>query len=124
MAIFSSHKKTPLGIYVHIPFCRSKCRYCDFYSVTEMDNTLADSYLDALCDHIRETGPLTPAYQVDTIYFGGGTPSYFGAERLAAVLSTIRRSFDVSSDALDSAILLGADPLGNLSRSDSNPHSQ
>ena len=64
-----------------------------------MDTALADSYLDALCDHIRETGPLTPNYQVDTIYFGGGTPSYFGAERLAAVLSIIRRSFDVASDA-------------------------
>ncbi len=99
MAIFGSNKKTPLGIYVHIPFCRSKCRYCDFYSVTEMDTALADSYLDALCDHIRETGPLTPAYQVDTIYFGGGTPSYFGAERLAAILSAIRRAFDVASDA-------------------------
>ena len=99
MAMFGSNKKIPLGIYVHIPFCRSKCRYCDFYSVTEMDTALADSYMDALCDHIRETGPLTPAYQVDTVYFGGGTPSYFGAERLAAVLSTIRRSFDVASDA-------------------------
>ena len=99
MAILGSNKKIPLGIYVHIPFCRSKCHYCDFYSVTDMDSTISDGYLDAVCDHIRETGPLTPAYQVDTIYFGGGTPSYFGAEGLAAILATIRRSFDVASDA-------------------------
>ena len=99
MALFSYNQKTPLGIYVHVPFCRSKCHYCDFYSVTDMDSPIADGYLDAVCDHIRETGPLAPGYQVDTVYFGGGTPSYFGAEGMAAILSTIRRSFDVASDA-------------------------
>lgn len=99
MAFLSTQNKTPLGIYVHIPFCRSKCHYCDFYSVTDMDSHIADGYLDAICDHIRETGPLAPGYRVDTIYFGGGTPSYFGAEGMAAILATIRRSFDVSADA-------------------------
>ena len=91
--------KTPLGIYVHVPFCRSKCQYCDFYSLTEKDDRLMDSYLDAICDHIRETGPQCPAYQVDTVYFGGGTPSFFGADGMAAILSTLRRNFDVSADA-------------------------
>ena len=99
MSLFSTQVKTPLGIYIHVPFCRSKCHYCDFYSVTDMDTQLYDGYLDAICDHIRETGPLAPGYQVDTVYFGGGTPSYFGAEGLAAILSAIRRSFDVSSGA-------------------------
>ena len=99
MAWFSTQLKKPLGIYVHVPFCRSKCHYCDFYSVTDMDTTLHDGYLDAVCDHIRETGPLAPGYRVDTVYFGGGTPSYFGAEGMAAILSTIRRYFDVAGDA-------------------------
>ena len=99
MALFSTQLKKPLGIYIHVPFCRSKCHYCDFYSVTEMDSFVHDGYLDAVCDHIRETGPLTPGYRVDTVYFGGGTPSYFGAEGMAAILSTIRRYFDVASDA-------------------------
>ena len=99
MSLFSTKLKTPLGIYVHVPFCRSKCHYCDFYSVTDMDRTLSDGYLDAICDHIRETGPLAPDYRVDTVYFGGGTPSYFGAEGMAAILATIRRSFDVAGDA-------------------------
>ena len=99
MSLFSTQLKTPLGIYVHVPFCRSKCHYCDFYSVTDMDYQLHDGYLDAVCDHIRETGPLTPDYRVDTIYFGGGTPSFFGAEGMAAILSTIRKVFDVAGDA-------------------------
>ena len=99
MPLFNNNNKTPLGIYIHIPFCRSKCRYCDFYSVTDMDNRTRNSYLDAICDHIRETGPLAPEHRVDTIYFGGGTPSFFGADGMAAILSTIRRSFEVANDA-------------------------
>ena len=99
MPLFSRKKTTPLGIYIHVPFCRSKCQYCDFYSVTEKDDRLMESFLDAICDHIRETGPQAPGHRVDTIYFGGGTPSFFGADGMAAILSVIRRSFDVAMDA-------------------------
>ena len=91
--------KTPLGIYVHVPFCRSKCQYCDFYSLTTKDDNLLDGYLDAVCDHIKEAGPLAPNYKVDSIYFGGGTPSFFGADGLAIILTAIRRHFDVTQDA-------------------------
>ena len=100
MAFLTNTKnKTPLGIYVHIPFCKSKCRYCDFYSRCNLDERSADSYLRAVCAHIREAGRLAPGYRVDTIYFGGGTPSYFGAEALATILTELRRSFDVAGDA-------------------------
>ena len=99
MALLGRKKKTPLGIYIHVPFCRSKCQYCDFYSLTEKNDRLLDGYLDAVCDHIRETGPQTPGYQVDTVYFGGGTPSFFGADGLVTILSTIRKNFNVTSDA-------------------------
>ena len=91
--------KTPLGIYVHVPFCRSKCQYCDFYSVTEKHDKLLDGYLDAICAHIKESGPLAPAHKVDTIYFGGGTPSFFGADGIATILTCIRRNFDVDTNA-------------------------
>ena len=91
--------KTPLGIYVHVPFCRSKCQYCDFYSLTTKDDNLLDGYLDAVCDHIKEAGPLAPNYKVDSVYFGGGTPSFFGADGLAIILTAIRRHFDVTADA-------------------------
>ena len=94
-----SNNKTPLGIYVHVPFCRSKCRYCDFYSLPEKDEKLMDSYLTAMLAHIKESGPQAPDYKVDTIYFGGGTPTFFGADGMATILTAIRRSFDVDPDA-------------------------
>jgi len=91
--------KTPLGIYIHVPFCRSKCQYCDFYSMSTKDDKLIDGYLDAVCDHIKEAGELAPGYKVDTIYFGGGTPTFFGADGMAIILTTIRRNFDVDNNA-------------------------
>ena len=100
MPIFSRRmNKTPLGIYIHVPFCRSKCNYCDFYSMPCKDDALMDSYLDAVCAHIKEAGALAPGYRVDTIYFGGGTPSYFGGDAIAIIMTAIRRNFDVAADA-------------------------
>jgi len=103
----NTKNKKPLGIYVHVPFCRSKCQYCDFYSLTCKDDKSIETYIRAICDHIRESGPLTPGYKVDTIYFGGGTPSFLGADALATILTTIRRSFDVDPNA---EITLEANP--------------
>lgn len=99
MPFVSRKNKTPLGIYIHVPFCRSKCQYCDFYSLTTKDDKLMDSYLDAMTRHIKETGALAPNHKVDTIYFGGGTPSFFGADGMATILTAIRRYFDVANDA-------------------------
>ena len=100
MAILTKHlDKAPLGIYVHVPFCRSKCQYCDFYSLANKDDKVMDGYLSAICAHIKESGALAPGYKVDTIYFGGGTPSFFGADGLATILTCIRRNFDVDNNA-------------------------
>ena len=81
MAFFLTKKNAEdkrLGIYIHIPFCKSKCEYCDFYSVGGgKDPRMVDHYLQALADHIKESGKLAPDYIVDTVYFGGGTPSFF-----------------------------------------------
>ena len=99
MSFLKKKNKKPLGIYIHVPFCRSKCQYCDFYSLTSKDDKLMDSYIEATCKHIKEAGALAPGYQVDTIYFGGGTPSFFGADGMAMILSAIRRGFDVLHDA-------------------------
>ena len=99
MPILGRKHKVPLGIYIHVPFCRSKCTYCDFYSVTSKDEKLRDAYIDAICAHIKEAGSLAPAYQVDTVYFGGGTPSFFGSDGMATILTALRRNFDVSGDA-------------------------
>ena len=101
MPLFLKKNKVPLGIYIHVPFCRSKCHYCDFYSLPckERDEELMDRYVKAVCAHIRETGPLAPGYKVDTIYFGGGTPSHLGSAGLSSILAEIRRSFDVDVGA-------------------------
>lgn len=78
----------PIGLYLHIPFCNGKCPYCDFYSVSPQSGTV-DRYVDALC---REIDRADGVY--DTVYFGGGTPSLIGAERIAKILSHIKRSPD------------------------------
>ena len=107
MPLLNRKNKAPLGIYIHVPFCRSKCMYCDFYSLPTKDDKLMENYLSAICAHIKEAGELAPNYKVDTIYFGGGTPSFFGADGLAVILTTIRRNFDVANDA---EITLEANP--------------
>ena len=82
-------EKAPLGLYIHIPFCRQKCAYCDFYSLPSREDKM-DAYTDALIRHIREVAPRTESHRVDTVYFGGGTPSYLGAERLRSILRAVR----------------------------------
>ena len=99
MALLNRGGKKPLGIYIHVPFCRSKCEYCDFYSLPGSVEKLKGPYLDAITTHIAETGPLAPGYRVDTIYFGGGTPTYFGARGMVTILNTIRKHFDVAPNA-------------------------
>lgn len=99
MPVFAQQEKIPLGIYVHVPFCRSKCQYCDFYSLGgSREKGLIESYLEAVCLHIKEAGALAPGYQVDTVYFGGGTPSFLGADGLVQILNAVRRRFSVSGN--------------------------
>lgn len=99
-------EKAPLGLYIHIPFCRQKCVYCDFYSLPDREEKM-DGYTAALLRHIEEVAPRTAAHRVDTVYFGGGTPSYLGAARLTKLLRTIRKRCDVTRDA---EITLEANP--------------
>lgn len=87
-----------LGIYIHIPFCASKCGYCDFYSLAG-DDTKMDKFQAALESHILQAAPQLTPYYIDSVYFGGGTPSYFGARRLCSVLNTLKRSGRVLKSA-------------------------
>lgn len=100
MPIRGKTNKTPLGIYIHVPFCRSKCQYCDFYSLgSAREPGLMEEYLNAVCAHMKEAASLAPGYRVDSVYFGGGTPSYLGWEGLTRMLNAVRRRFDLSPDA-------------------------
>ena len=98
--------KPTLGLYIHIPFCKAKCAYCDFYSLAHSEEKM-DAYTAALLRHLEEVAPRAAGMQVDTVYFGGGTPSYLGAARLCRILQTVLRRYDVARDA---EITLEANP--------------
>ena len=87
-----------LGIYIHIPFCASKCSYCDFYSLAGHEGKM-DKYQSALIKHIEETAPQMAPYYIDTIYFGGGTPSFYGAKRICELFNTLKRTAKVLKTA-------------------------
>lgn len=80
-----------LGIYIHIPFCASKCGYCDFYSSAMCEKEMP-RYQKALLAHIEETLDLMPPQLIDSVYFGGGTPSYYGARRIIELLDAVKSS--------------------------------
>ena len=91
------------GLYIHIPFCKTKCPYCDFYSVT--DDTLISAYLAALDQEARLYREQFPAF--DSLFLGGGTPSLLDAAQLGALVASLRRHFTF---APDSEITLEANP--------------
>ena len=100
------NKQKTLGLYLHIPFCRQKCVYCDFYSLAGNESRM-DEYTDALCAHLEQWAPRVENHTVDTVYFGGGTPSYLGEERLRRIMDTVLRRYSVCETA---EITLEANP--------------
>ncbi len=83
------------GLYIHIPFCRTKCGYCDFYSVT--DTKLITGFLNALFKEIDKYWE--EFREFDTVYIGGGTPSLLSLDQIKALLDKIRHAFTIPSDA-------------------------
>lgn len=77
-----------LGLYIHIPFCNGKCPYCDFYSLKQSETSMDDyvTYLNKKISSYKN-------YTADTVYFGGGTPSLLGTERLISILEHIKNNF-------------------------------
>lgn len=78
-----------LGVYIHIPFCASKCKYCDFCSLAGKEN-LMPHYQNAVLIQLQETMPQLEDRLIDSVYFGGGTPSYYGASRLRELLREVK----------------------------------
>ena len=86
-----------LGIYIHIPFCRSKCLYCDFCSFPRPQAEVVEKYVNVLCHDITARG--AEDHTVDTVYFGGGTPTLLSSQQLSRVLESVMTAFRVSQDA-------------------------
>lgn len=86
-----------LSIYIHVPFCVRKCKYCDFYSLCDL--SLRKDYVDALITQIKDFRPKAKNKIVDTVYFGGGTPSLLSGEDIVRILRTVRSVFRVSDEA-------------------------
>jgi oxygen-independent coproporphyrinogen III oxidase len=93
------------GIYIHIPFCKSKCWYCDFYSVTKPAGH--DEFASLLLEELSIRINYLPNNDVDTIYFGGGTPTLLPADKLNLILKRLSEVFQISGDA---EITLEANP--------------
>ena len=85
-----------LGIYVHIPFCVKKCSYCDFVSFANKSNYI-EEYVNALKKEIKDNK--RNDYEIDTIYIGGGTPSFIDAKYISEILKVVKENFNVNSNA-------------------------
>lgn len=92
-----------IGLYVHVPFCVKKCRYCDFPSYSGVESYI-DAYVDAVC---REISLFPRREQADTVYFGGGTPSLLRAGQIGSIMKCLEARFDIADDA---EITLEANP--------------
>lgn len=86
------------GIYIHIPFCRHKCSYCDFVSFPDKID-YAEAYMACLYKELKMRGKELRDYTFDTVYFGGGTPSYIPPKLILGAMNQIRKCFTLSKDA-------------------------
>ena len=88
-----------MGLYLHIPFCRSKCLYCDFCSFPRPTGEWMEAYAAALCRELGARAGDCRGYTVDTVYFGGGTPTCLPAATLCRILDAVRTCYRVAEDA-------------------------
>ena len=88
----------PIGLYVHVPFCVSKCAYCDFasYATREAD---IPRYVDAVVREITRRGAETGHPKADTIFLGGGTPSLLSESQVTQILDTLFKTFPIEQGA-------------------------
>ena len=87
-----------LGLYIHIPFCKRKCNYCDFISFSGKQE-LIEKYIDSLKKEINNYKINKEEYLIETIYFGGGTPSFIESKYIIEVLQELKQKFNVSKNA-------------------------
>lgn len=105
--VMQADAASPIGVYVHVPFCVQKCPYCDFYSLAA-DETTKDRYVTAI---LRDIAPYKGRAFADTLYFGGGTPSLLGAERVGRLTTALTTAFCIQGSG---EITLEANPGDSL----------
>ena len=113
-------RNPPLSLYVHMPWCVRKCPYCDFNSHTAPDELPAGEYIQALVADLEQDLPLIWGRPVQSVFFGGGTPSLFSAEHIASFLSSVRALLDLRPDV---EITLEANP-GTVERDSFTAYAQ
>ena len=86
-----------LGIYIHIPFCKQKCTYCDFISYSDKNN-LVEKYMRELKQEIKNNADNVNKYKISTIYIGGGTPSYIESKHIVEILETIKQKYNIDQN--------------------------
>src|SRR6267154_171811 len=106
------------GVYLHIPFCRSRCSYCDF-ATGMYEGELSDRYVNSLIREIAKWSEVDSPSEVDTIYFGGGTPSLLTPAQIERILKAVHDRFEVSAAAevtieLNPASITSAPPQRSL----------
>lgn len=94
-----SADKKPLGIYIHIPFCVQKCRYCDFCSFAHLNDGVKDDYKRSLINDIGSRAEYFSGHTVDTVFFGGGTPTCLKSSELCEILDAVLSEYNVSNEA-------------------------
>lgn len=94
-----TYDKKRLGLYLHVPFCRSKCAYCDFYSLPDPDTEVMERYVNALIAHMQSYKKGARDYVADTVFIGGGTPTVLPPELLFRLIRSVKRNFTVLRDA-------------------------
>ncbi len=88
-----------LGLYIHIPFCRQKCRYCDFLSFPCSSEKVYGEFITALCMEMQSRKEDCAAYEVDSVFIGGGTPSLLSADDIRRMMNAVRENFNLTEDA-------------------------
>ena len=105
-ALTAPVRNVPVGLYIHVPFCVSKCPYCDFYSMAADEETM-ERYTEEVLRQLRR---YEGRFTADTLYFGGGTPSLLGGERLSAMVREATRLFGLTN----AEITMEANPADDL----------
>lgn len=99
----------PIGLYIHVPFCKSKCAYCDFYSFPPTDEQVKEEYTRRIIEDLEKWAARVDR-AADTLYFGGGTPSLLGGERIARIVMAAKRYFGLE----DAEITVECNPGDDL----------